>query len=136
MRLEPGSSAALHTCSFRDNTASGGAAAAPGGPAIGLLASPPSSAWLQGCTFSGLESDTVGDVVVEASACPVFSDQRQTPSVWDAQAEVTMSPQWLEFGGSAVAWGPPAGQLPFLNEADAWITQARQVRFRTPLPSR
>lgn len=136
IRLEAGSSAALHTCSFRDNTADPGAApasenspSAPGGPDLGLLSSPPSSAWLQGCTFVGSQSNTAGDIVVEASACPVFSDQRDRPTVWDAQAQVTMTPQWLEFGGGGVTWGPPADQEPFLNEADPWIVDARQVRL-------
>lgn len=130
MRLEPGSSAALHTVSFRDNIAgpAGPGAAAPGGPALGLLTSPPSSVWLQGCSFAGSESDTVGDVAVEASTCAVFSDQRERPTVWDAQSQVTMTPQWLEFGSSGMRWGPPADQREFLNEADDWVTAARLVR--------
>lgn len=134
MRVGGGGSAALQSCVFSNNVATGdpGAAHPIGGPAIGLVAEPaPSALWLKGCTFEKNESPVDGDVTAETNRCSVYSDVQQIPRVWSAGERVTVSPQWLQTqlrrgGSTQVTWGPSDGRA-FLNEDTQEMTNLRQV---------
>ena len=141
MRVGGGASAALQTCVFSRNEATGDTGgSAVGGPAIGLADGPaPSAVWLQGCTFEDNESPVDGDVTIETEECAVYSDVQHIPRVWSEDEGAAVAPQWLQTelrrgGGSRVTWGPPDGRA-FLNEDLPTAATMREVRYiKLPMP--
>lgn len=136
MRINGGASAALQTCMFSNNVATGELTigATSGGPAIGLVSEPfPSAVWLQGCSFMQNVSPADDDVAAETEECEVYSDVQFVPRVWSAEQGITVSPQWLQTqlrrgGATEATWGPPDGRS-FLNEDSRTLVDLRQVRF-------
>lgn len=115
IRIEGGGSAALDECFFSINEATGrkDSGVSTGGPAIGLSADPsPSAVRLRSCTFEKNRARLDGDTAVDSSSCVVYSDDKETPTVWNSEDEETGKPGFLSAEAeTATPWGDD-----FLNE--------------------